>query len=318
MRTPWTGTTTPRARARRCRRSSPSRRRCSTSRTPALGWRTRTGCTRWSGQGRHLQAEKLKDLFAKHALAEADANAAPPRGDDGEQHVTPGKPRATPRSRRTWRTRTAGASSAARPDGGRRASRSSTSRGPSRAPTESGGGAATPETGARRPARPARAPAPRARGAPDAVALAGRRLGSGRVARGFRSEASVTSSRRSASASARRRLEPPARRPAHAGAGRARARACSAREGWARSRRAARRLRAERVASDRARAEAGADGAAEPGRFAAWILAEGSMHRVTSARRVVAVATRRTARATSARGRVASRRLPRAPRTCTR
>ena len=30
--------------------------------------------------------------------------------------------------------------------------------------------------------------------------------------------------------------------------------------------------------------EAGADGAAEPGRFAAWILAEGSMHRVTPAR----------------------------------
>ena len=39
-----------------------------------------------------FKQKKLKDLFAKHALAEADANAAPPRGDDGEQHVTPGKP----------------------------------------------------------------------------------------------------------------------------------------------------------------------------------------------------------------------------------
>ena len=61
-----------------------------------------------------------------------------------------------------------------------------------------------------------------------------------------------------------------------------------------------------------------------PGRFAAWILAEGSMHRVTlRARRVVAVATRAPDREGDlGAGGQASRRgdapAARAPRTCTR
>ena len=263
-----------------------------------------------------FKQKKLKDLFAKHALAEADANAAPPRGDDGEQHVTPGKP---PRDAAlapdmedahggSLIGRTPG--TAGRPRVRRFFANEAEDRAPG-APTGSGGAMpTTPETGARAGAgarAPGSGPSPALasyRGAPDAVALAKRRLealgaepdkkedyGAWLSFQKARWDVIKTKRKRKRAEEAESLARASGATPGAGRATRPRVLGPGGLGAFAESREKVLARSAWQVIA--LEPEAGADGAAEPGRFAAWILAEGSMHRVTlRARRVVAVATR--------------------------
>ena len=250
-----------------------------------------------------FKQKKLKDLFAKHALAEADANA--PLGDGAA--ATPGKrPAPAPDMEDAHGGSLIGRTpgTAGRP----RVRRFFANEAEDQAPGAAAGGAVptTPEAGAGAGAgarAPGSGPSPTVP-KPDAVALAKRRLDAlgaepdrkedyGAWLAFQKAKWDVIKCRRKrkraedAEALARESGAAPgggrATRPRVLGPGGLGAFAESREKVLARS--------AWQVIA--LEPEADADGAVEPGRFAAWILAEGSMHRVTlCVRRTLAVATR--------------------------
>ena len=251
-----------------------------------------------------FKQKKLKDMFAKHALAEADANA--PLGDGVA--VTPGKrpgggaaPDMEDAHGGSLIGRTPG--TAGRPRVRRFFANEAEDRAPGAVPT-------TPEAGAGAggSARaPGSGPSPAyagARGAPDAVALAKQRLD----ALGAEPEKKEDYGAWLAFQKAKWDVIKCRRKRKRAEDAEALARESGATPGFGRATRprvlgpgglGAFAESREKVLARSAwqvialEPEADADGATKPGRFAAWILAEGSMHRVTlCVRRTLAVATR--------------------------
>jgi DNA polymerase epsilon subunit 1 len=259
-----------------------------------------------------FKQKKLKDLFAKHALAEADANKSNALGDGA---VTPGKPPRVSNALHDMEDAHGGSligrtpGTAGRPRVRRFFANEAEDRAPGAAdgatPTTPEAGAGLPGAGARAPGSgPSPADARAQTRAPDAVALAKRRLDAlgpepdrkedygswlafqkakWDVLKQKRKRKRAEDAEALARASGATPIGGRATRPRVLGPGGLGAFAESREKVLARS--------AWQVIA--LEPEADADGAVKPGAFAAWILAEGSMHRVTlRVRRVLAVATR--------------------------
>jgi DNA polymerase epsilon subunit 1 len=259
-----------------------------------------------------FKQKKLKDLFAKHALAEADANKNNALGDGA---VTPGKPPRVSNALHDMEDAHGGSligrtpGTAGRPRVRRFFANEAEDRAPGAAdgatPTTPEAGAGLSGAGARAPGSgPSPADARAQTRAPDAVALAKRRLDAlgpepdrkedygswlafqkakWDVLKQKRKRKRAEDAEALARASGATPIGGRATRPRVLGPGGLGAFAESREKVLARS--------AWQVIA--LEPEADADGAVKPGAFAAWILAEGSMHRVTlRVRRVLAVATR--------------------------